>query len=153
MHRLSSPKEEKKIKKNTVAFLISFLVLMVGVAALAGCGEKAQEVTTTAEMQLQSSPEVSQLKTALTAMTDPATYGSTDSLQAAWSNVESAYNAVIASAQETKGVASEKISALEAAFNQLKAAVTNFGSDQPTEQKVDTLQAAVQGMKTALGQL
>lgn len=138
------------MSKSMMVFLLSLVVLAAAVTTLTGCGEKAQEVVATKDVQAPA--EISELQTALQAMTQSGTYSSVDSLQAAWNNVQSAYDDVLAWAQNSKDVATDKVTNLKNAFEQLKAAVTNFGSDQPMEQKVDTLQAAVQAMKDALDQ-
>ena len=86
-------------------------------------------------------------------MGQSATYESVDTIKAAWAGVESAYDDFITAAEDKKDIASDKLADLEAAFNGLKAAITNLGSDQPLTEKVATVKAAVEVFNYALSQL
>lgn len=137
------------MRRGILISIVMVFVLTAAVAAFAGCGGKVKEKVQTAA-QTTYETEVQNLKTALAAMQDPSTYDSVDNLQAAFSEVESAFNALVASVKEESGA---KITGLQQAFDSLKEAVANISSDQSLQQKVDTLQAAAQNMSGALQQL
>lgn len=125
------------------------LTLAVFAATLAGCGEKAKEAVS----QLPDSAELSQLTDAIAVMGQSSTYESVDSIKAAWSGVESAYDDFVKAAQDKQDIASDKLTDLQAAFDGLKAAIANLGSDQSLSEKVATVKAAVEVFNYALGQL
>jgi hypothetical protein len=133
------------MRKSIVATLIILAMAMVLAGSLAGCGESSTE-----KAQKAYDNDVQSLKDAAAVFKDPATYGSVDSMQAAFQGLERSWNAAVAAG---KDVTSAKISDLQGAFSQLKASITNLSSDQSLGQKIDGVQAAVQTFNDQLQQL
>ncbi len=130
------------MRKSIFVPLVIMFMLVGALATLAGCGEKAQEV----KQDLSSNPDVQELKAALTVMTQSSTYDSIDTFEAAWSQVESAYDAVVTDAQAI----GQDISGLEDAFASLKDSVSNISSDETLQQKATDIQSAVKDFQNAV---
>ena len=95
------------MRKSLIVSLVVMFVLVGLVATLAGCGTDSNEEA--------YNTDVENLKTAVAGMTESSTYESVDSLDAAWSEVESAYDDVVTSAQ----AAGKKITDLQDAFGKI----------------------------------
>lgn len=126
-------------KRALTALAVSFLTLAVMTASLAGCGEKVKE----AWAQLPDYSEAKQLAAALSVMLQSSTYESTETIQAAWTDVEDAYEDLVKAVDEKKDVAGEKITNLEEAFNSLDSAVSSLTSDMTPQEKLNKVKAAV----------
>lgn len=124
-------------RKLLISLVITFVLAGV-VATLAGCGtDSTQEAYNT---------DVENLKTAVAGMTESSTYESIANFQVAVAEVQAAYDSVVTSAQ----AAGKKITDLQDAFGDLKAAIANVTSDQSLEQKVDAIKAAVEDLSNAI---
>ena len=132
------------MRKNILVPLVVLFVLAGAIAAFAGCGEG--EVIEKVQSLTSSSPEVQALKTALTGMLQPSTYDSMESFEAAWAEVESAYDDVVTAAS----AAGQDIGDLEDAFAGLKEAVAGVTSDASLETKVDDIKDAVEDVQNAV---
>ena len=132
------------MRKNILVPLVILFVLAGAIATFAGCGEG--EVIEKVQSLTSSSPEVQALKTALTGMLQPSTYDSMESFEAAWAEVESAYDDVVTAAS----AAGQDIGDLEDAFAGLKEAVAGVTSDASLETKVDGIKDAVEDVQNAV---
>jgi hypothetical protein len=142
--RLVRGKEWRGMRKSVLLPLVILFVLAGSIATFAGCGEG--EVVEKVQSLTSSSPEIQALKTALTGMLDPGTYESMESFEAAWAEVESAYDDVVTAAQS----AGQDIGDLEDAYAGLKEAIAGVTSDASLETKVDDIKDAVQEVQDAV---
>jgi ABC-type phosphate transport system substrate-binding protein len=132
------------MRKSILVPLVIVCVLAGAMATFAGCGngeavEKVQSLTS-------SSPEIQALKSALSVMLQPSTYESMDTFEAAWAEVESAYDDVVTAAD----AAGQDIGDLEDAFAGLKDAVAGVTSDASLETKVNDIKSAVEDLQNAV---
>jgi ABC-type transport system involved in cytochrome bd biosynthesis fused ATPase/permease subunit len=132
------------MRKGILIAIVMGFVSMAIVATFSGCGEKVQE-----KAQTTYATEVQNLETALAGMQDPVTYDSVDNLQAAFSEVEAAFDDLVAAVEKES---SANLTGLQKAFDSLEEAVANISSDESLQEKTDTLQAAAQDMSDALQQ-
>ena len=126
------------------------MVATVAIAAvLSGCGEESGQVVEKVQSQFQENygAEVQNLESALAELQDDSTYDSVDSLQAAFSDVESAFDDLVSAVEEGAG---EDITALENAFDSLQEEVSDISSDASLEENMDNLKAAAQDVSDAL---
>ncbi|MEW6554099.1 MAG: hypothetical protein AB1384_07420 [Actinomycetota bacterium] len=132
------------MRKSILASVVVLFMLAGAIATFAGCGDG--EVAEKVQSLTSSSPEVQELKSALTVMLQTGTYESMDTFEAAWADVESAYDDVVTAASS----AGQDIGNLEDAFAGLKDAISGVTSDASLETKVDDIKDAVEEMQDAV---
>jgi cell fate (sporulation/competence/biofilm development) regulator YlbF (YheA/YmcA/DUF963 family) len=133
------------MRRSMLISLVVIFVLAGAAIALAGCGTSSTE-----KAQTTYDNDVEGLKSAVSAFKDSTTYESVDNLQAAFAEVKSTYDSMVASAKDVTGA---KISGVQDAYNGLKDAVANVNSEQALGQKIDAIQTAIQDLGDALQQL
>jgi len=126
------------MKKGILVSVVLVCVLAAIMAALAGCGSDDEEATYESDLD--------KLKSAISTMTESSTYESLESFEAAWADVESAYDDLVISAN----VAGKKIDNLKDAFNGLVDAIGNITSEQSLEQKVNAIKSALEDLDDAI---
>jgi hypothetical protein len=146
---LAEKREVGQMRK-IITLSLAVLVVLIGVATLAGCGQSAAQK---AEDTYNS--DVQDLKTSLAAFTESSTYSSVDSIQAAFQNLEASYNAAVdaGSAAISAGVDSAKIkiSSIQGAFLLFKESVSGaLSSDQTLSEKVDAIKSSVELLNASL---
>jgi uncharacterized protein YabN with tetrapyrrole methylase and pyrophosphatase domain len=128
--------------KKGLAFPVLLMVfLLTFVAATAGCGSPTSQE---AKSQLQT--DLKNLQVALQGMLSPTVYTSTDNFNAAWKEVEDAYNKVVESAKSVKEVSVDE---LQSAFDDVKKAVGNIGSSESMQAKASEIMDSLTNLQKA----
>lgn len=133
------------MKKGIVVLVAVLLSLLGTFAIVAGCSS-----TTPQQAKEQLNTNLENLKTALNAFTNPATYVSTDSIKSAADNVQKQFNAVVSSAKNVKSVST---STLSDAWNQLSKSISNLSSSQSFSDKVSGVKTAIENFQSAWQQV
>jgi hypothetical protein len=135
------------MKKAMAILLVLLVAIPLAVVAIAGCSSNP----TPAEAKQQLNTDLDNLKSSLSAFTNPATYSSKDSVQKAIDQVQTDIDAVVNSAKEVKDVSSSKLSS---AWDKLKSSVNDtLNSSESISQKVDSIQTALTDFQQAWQQL
>jgi membrane-associated HD superfamily phosphohydrolase len=121
--------------KGLIFIVVSLMVLSTVVVVATGCGSPTPE-----EAKTQLETDLKDLQVALQGMLSPTVYTSTDNFNAAWKEVEDAYNAVVKSAKEVKEVNVEN---LQSAFDEVKKAVGNIDSKDSLQTKASDIMDAL----------
>jgi archaellum component FlaC len=129
------------MRKSILVSVVIVFVLAGVVATLAGCGSSSED-----DAQATYESDVDKLKSAIAAMTESGTYESIESFEAAWEDVEKAYDDLVISAN----VAGKKITDLTDAFEGLVDAIGNVTSEQSLEQKVNEIKSALEDLDNAV---
>jgi archaellum component FlaC len=133
--------EGERMRKNTLVALVILFVLAGAVATFAGCGSDSGD-----DAQATYESDVDKLKTAVAVMTESGTYESIESFEAAWEDVEKAYDDLVISAN----VVGKKIENLKDAWGGLVDAIGNITSEQSLQQKVNEIKSALEDLDNAV---
>ena len=132
--------------KKVIAVLVLLVVVFSMTAVVAsGCGGVSQQ-----EAKTKFRSDLQSFETSLQGLVNPANFASTDSINAAFKDVEKAYNDLAKSAKQVKDT---NITALQKAWDKLEKAVGNISSSQSLSQKADAITKALQELETTLQQL
>ena len=129
------------MKKGVALFVVLLIGFLVTAVATAGCGS-----TTPEQAKTQLSTDLQNLQVALQGMINPTVYTSVDNFNAAWKDVETAYNEVFKSAKEVKDVNVEN---LKSAFDEVKKAIGDIGSSESLQQKAADIADALTSLQKA----
>ena len=137
--------DQEKMKKGIALLLLLVVALAMTSIVATGCGGVSQE-----EAKTQFRSDLQSFETSLQGLANPANYTSTDSMDAAFKDVEKAYNDLVKSAKQVKDT---NITALEKAWDELEKAVRNISSSQSLSEKAEAIIKALQDLETTLQQL
>jgi len=129
------------MKKGVALFVVLLIGLLITAVATAGCGS-----TTPEQAKTQFGTDLQNLQVALQGMLNPTIYTSVDNFNAAWKDVESAYNNVVKS---SKAVKDANVANLKSAFEKVKKAIGNIGSSESLQQKAVDIADALTGLQKA----
>jgi hypothetical protein len=129
------------MKKGVALFVVLLIGLLITAVAAAGCGS-----TTPEQAKTQFSTDLQNLQVALQGMLNPIVYTSVDNFNAAWKDVESAYNNVVKSAKAVKGA---NVANLKSAFEKVKKSIGNIGSSESLQQKAADIADALTNLQKA----
>jgi hypothetical protein len=129
------------MKKGVALFMLLLVGLLTVAVATTGCNS-----TTPEQAKAQLSTDLQSLQVALQGMINPTVYASVDNFNAAWKDVETAYNDVAKSAKEVKDV---NVKNLKSAFDEVKKAIGNIGSSESLQQKAADIADALTNFQKA----
>jgi len=135
---LAMVQEGERMRKSILVALVITFVLAGVVATFAGCGSDDEQATYESDLD--------KLKSAIATMTESSTYESIESFEAAWDDVESAYDDLVISAN----VAGKKIDNLKDAWGGLLDAIGNITSEQSLQQKINEIKSALKDLDDAV---